>query len=167
MARSWTEDLRWGLKWGIVWAVVLGTIASLVVAVGKAIGADPLAELTTEVQQLGGLRRISWGWMLGFYLLGGVTAGMCVGLLRPIATASWLGSALVGSVATVLVFALTSISWFGSWWLRPHAAVILGAWAMVGAFYGLAFRYGWKRHRGLVREDREANGNSSERSGQE
>lgn len=82
------NDLRWGTKWGLLAGVVYSGLGALVYTVKGNDPSDPVG--------------VSLGVLVTTYILGGITGGGLLGLLRPL-TVTRRGSSLVGVVASIPV----------------------------------------------------------------
>lgn len=126
-----SRDLRWGAGWGLFGGVVWGVFAAVVIILR-----DGIPESAPE--------RVTPLTLLTLYPLGGIGAGLVVGLLRPFARER-SGAMLVGMVAALpfaagfMYLKSGSISgWGGAEWF----AVIAGS-MLLGAMGGYKL---WDQH---------------------
>jgi len=115
------RDLRWGLKHGLRLSTLVGIIVALMVAF------DPQVEVRGHSLQL-------WR-ILGGYLLGGLLAGLSLGLLR--SQFYHRGRAiLAGAFVGTVVYSSMDLALFGPGNLDFIAAVIPGVF--IGGIAGFA-----------------------------
>lgn len=118
--RAKMEDVRWGLKWGTGFSVFMTLYA---VGLYLVLGSEPFDRVGLRPQVV-----------LAVYVVGSLTAGLVVGLLRR-HTSTRDGSMLVGTVAALPVSFAMSLAFFGKpsawstgdWMQCVFMAVLFGA----------------------------------------
>lgn len=116
----------WGAKTGTIFGLAFSLLALVIFLLG---GQGPFEA-----------NHSSFGRIVGAYFLGGLSAGIIVGILRPL-TASKVGAAMTGFVATAPVSVLMriAIDGFQAWTVKDSILSILMC-AALGAPLGVAYR---------------------------
>lgn len=124
---AWLGNAFRGLAWGATATVIYSIIALLLFALGEARGKAPPADFPS-------LSAIVVSYAAGF-----LTAGLLVGLLRPLARFP-LGAMLLGALGALCVYGAVGVPVLG-FPLRPaHFLVGLAAALFIGPAFGLGFR---------------------------
>ena len=118
--------IAWGAKTGTIFGLAFSLLALVVFLLG---GQGPFEA-----------NHSSFGKIVVTYFLGGVSAGMIVGMLRPL-TASKVGAAVTGFIAAAPVSILMrfAVNGFRAWTVKDTVLSILMC-AALGAPLGVAYR---------------------------
>lgn len=128
MRRDLKTHVRWGMKWGLAFAVALALYVAILYAVA---GSGPFDRVG-----------FSPGLTIAVYVMASLTAGLVVGLLRPL-TSSREGSMAVGVVAALPGSFALNLGFFGPvsrWSVGDWFQLVLGA-----VMFGAALGYIWHR----------------------
>ena len=122
------ERLRWGARVGAIFGLLYASLAVVIFLVG---GQAPFEAGHSSFEK-----------MIATYLVGGVGAGLIVGMLKPL-TQSKVGAAIVGSLAAIPVgILLRFATGHPGPWQGTDTVVTLLFCAMLGAPLGVAYRRG-------------------------
>lgn len=120
------ENLLWGVGWGLFIAAILSCYVTVLYLFR---GPRPFQAQGTNVLTV-----------VATYIVGGIAAGVIVGLFRPLGRSDW-GAALLGAICGLAVFALIRVSLDGpTHWTRADAFTIVACAILIGAPVGYRYR---------------------------
>jgi len=125
------RNVLWGVYWGICGAVFYSLVAGLIYLVG---GSEPFARHSSTL-----------GMTIIGYFVGGILAGLIIGILRPLNRWAW-GAGVVGFLAAIPIWAGMRVAIHG---LKPvswsDVETIIQLSALFGPICGVVARSRWPR----------------------
>jgi hypothetical protein len=112
--RQFVRDMKLGIVTGLSFALICAVFATLRFLLG-----GPAAFAKTE---------LSYGQVMLLYLLGGIGAGILIGVLRPLRRTSW-GSFMIGFCAVLPLAAMAALLVFArrDWYPLAVISIVMSA----------------------------------------
>jgi len=121
-----TENLAWGVRWGLRFGIGFSLIALVPALIRVVMGAGEWWQ-----------RGLSFGGLIGLYLVTGLVGGVTVVAMRGLA-GSWLGRRLIGAIVGVqFMFAVRLLIYGWEGWNREELTV----WLVIGSCWGMMMSF--------------------------